>query len=184
MADLLTITASPSASSALDETLLVTSKAAERFGLSADAIAIRDLNLSDLLRGNSDSPSLVTSRHLLEKARIVVVGTPVYRAAYTGLLRIFLDALPPGALRGKVAVPILTAGAPIHFARIEAGLRATLIELGAVDVISGLFLIDRSARAAAGEAILPNGDVASQLDAILRDQVRPVPPAAVLAAVA
>jgi FMN reductase len=184
MADLLTITASPSASSALDEALDVARRAAERYGLSVGAIAIRDLNLCDLLCGKSDNPSIAASCRVLEMARIVVLGTPVYKAAYTGLLRIFLDALPSGALRGKVAVPILTAGAPIHFARIDAGIRATLIELGAADVTSGLFLVDRAARAAAGEGVLPNGDFASHLDAILRDQIRPTVKAAALAAVA
>jgi FMN reductase len=32
---------------------------------------------------------------------VVLIGTPIYKAAYSGLLKLFLDGLPAGALRGK-----------------------------------------------------------------------------------
>src|SRR5262245_66580571 len=39
-------------------------------------------------------------------ADLVVVATPVYRATYSGLLKVFFDLLPNAALVGKMAVPI------------------------------------------------------------------------------
>src|SRR5205814_3984227 len=36
------------------------------------------------------------------EADIVAVSTPIYRATYSGLLKIFFDLLPQGALAGKV----------------------------------------------------------------------------------
>jgi FMN reductase len=44
-------------------------------------------------------------------ATLLVVATPTYRGAYTGLLKLFADDLPPRALAGTVAVGVQTAAA-------------------------------------------------------------------------
>src|SRR5262245_59095539 len=47
-------------------------------------------------------------------ADLVVVATPIYRATYSGLLKVFLDLLPNAGLAGKVAVPIASGGSLGH----------------------------------------------------------------------
>ena len=64
-------------------------------------------------------------------ADVLVVATPVYKASYTGLLKLFLDQLTPTALRGVVAVPVVVSGAPAHGLIGEVHLRPLLVELGA-----------------------------------------------------
>src|SRR5678815_834555 len=48
------------------------------------------------------------------EADLLVVASPVYKAAYTGLLKLFLDLFPPNGLGSVVAIPVMLAAAPIH----------------------------------------------------------------------
>ncbi|WP_438354276.1 NADPH-dependent FMN reductase [Microbacterium sp. CJ88] len=71
---------------------------------------------------------------LLERvaaADVLVVASPTYKAAYTGLLKAFLDRYGSNGLAGVTAVPVLTIGAPIHALAVEHILRPLLVELGA-----------------------------------------------------
>jgi FMN reductase len=62
---------------------------------------------------------------------LVVVATPTYKAAYTGLLKAFLDRYDTDALAGVVAVPVMTGGSPAHALAPDLSLRPLLVELGA-----------------------------------------------------
>lgn len=65
------------------------------------------------------------------EARILIVATPVYKASFTGLLKLFLDRFGPGGLQDAVAVPVLVGAAPAHLALADLQLRIVLGELGA-----------------------------------------------------
>ena len=67
----------------------------------------------------------------ISHADVLVVATPVYKASYTGLLKLFLDQLPPNALQGVIAVPVVVSAAPAHSLVGEAYLRPLLVELAA-----------------------------------------------------
>lgn len=71
-------------------------------------------------------------------ADVLVVASPTYKAAYTGLLKAFLDRVETGGLDGVVAVPILTIGSPAHTLAVEHTLRPLLVELGATVPSRGL----------------------------------------------
>src|SRR5579872_664003 len=85
-------------------------------------------------------------------ADIVAVSTPVYRATYSGLLKVFCDLFAPGALVGKVAIPIATGGGPAHALCIDHGLRPLLASVGAVVVAAGVYGTD-----AEFADLVPNG---------------------------
>jgi len=72
-------------------------------------------------------------------ADLVVVATPIYRATYSGLLKVFFDLLPNAALVGKVAVPIASGGSLGHQLAIDHGLRPLLGSLGASVVATGVY---------------------------------------------
>lgn len=61
----------------------------------------------------------------MQHARGVILATPVYKAAYTGLLKAFLDLLPQDGLAGKIVLPIATRQLvgpfALHRLRTEAG---------------------------------------------------------------
>jgi len=71
-------------------------------------------------------------------ADVLVVASPTYKAAYTGLLKAFLDRYGADALSGVTAVPLLTIGGPAHALAVDHALRPLLVELGASTPTRGL----------------------------------------------
>ncbi|GMA86652.1 hypothetical protein GCM10025868_19020 [Angustibacter aerolatus] len=64
---------------------------------------------------------------------MLVVATPTYKGAYTGLLKSFLDHVGADALAGAVAVPVTTVGGPAHTLAADVHLRPLLLEPGRLD---------------------------------------------------
>ena len=50
------------------------------------------------------------------RLRTFSAASPVYRASYAGLLKVFFDLFPQDALAGRIGVPILTGASPAHLA--------------------------------------------------------------------
>jgi FMN reductase len=76
------------------------------------------------------------------RARAVVVATPVYKAAYSGVLKVFLDLLPQTALRDKVVLPLATGGSPHHMLALDYALRPVLQSLSARHILPGVYATD------------------------------------------
>lgn len=51
----------------------------------------------------------------------MIIATPIYKAAYTGVLKVFLDLLPTNALAGKIILPIGTGATPAHLLALDYG---------------------------------------------------------------
>ncbi|SDD08087.1 NADPH-dependent FMN reductase [Glycomyces harbinensis] len=84
--------------------------------------------------------------HALRQVRagdVLVIATPVYKASYTGLLKLFLDQLPPKALEGTVAVPVTVAASAEHRFLADLQLRPVLAELGASVPVPSLTLREK-----------------------------------------
>lgn len=75
--------------------------------------------------------SAAAARALVASSDLVVVATPVYKATYTGLLKLFFDGYGPNALAGVTAVEVVVSAAPAHLLATDIHLRALLVELGA-----------------------------------------------------
>ena len=75
-------------------------------------------------------------------ADVLVVGTPVYKASYTGVLKAFCDHISAGQLAGKLAVPLMLGGSLQHFLALEVHLRPLLVELGATCPTPGLYVVE------------------------------------------
>lgn len=78
-----------------------------------------------------DQEALDSAIELASSASVLVLATPVYKGSYTGLLKSFLDVLPPQALAGSVVVPVTVSAAPSHKLLADLHLRPVLAELGA-----------------------------------------------------
>ena len=71
------------------------------------------------------------ARELVAGSELVVVATPVYKATYTGLLKLFFDGYGSDALAGVTAVGVVVSAAPAHLLATDIHLRSLLVELGA-----------------------------------------------------
>lgn len=96
---------------------------------------------ADLLAG--DAPATVGALELMRKADLLVVATPTYKGAYTGILKVLFDHLPARALEGIEAVTVVTAGIQPQADAAEGHLRALLAELGALLTRPGLTVVEK-----------------------------------------
>ena len=108
-------------------------------GSRATLLELRELPPKDLLFGG-DSEALKRAHAMVGEAKAFVVATPVYKAAYSGLLKTFLDYLPDGVLRGKAAFPIATGGSNAHALSVDYALKPVLSVLGASRILEGMYL--------------------------------------------
>jgi FMN reductase len=76
------------------------------------------------------------------QADILVVGSPVYKASYTGVLKAFCDHISAGQLSSKLAIPLMMGGSLQHFLALEVHLRPLLVELGAICPTPGLYVVE------------------------------------------
>src|SRR3982751_6769659 len=70
-------------------------------GVATRFIDLCELSADDLL-GRTKSAAAVEALAAVGGARIVIVGTPVYRASYSGMLKVFFDLFTTDALEGKI----------------------------------------------------------------------------------
>ena len=75
-------------------------------------------------------------------AELVVVASPTYKAAYTGLLKLFLDRFAGGTGLGGLAVPLMLGGSPAHSLAPELTLRPVLTESGGTVPGRALYVVD------------------------------------------
>ena len=73
---------------------------------------------------------------------VAIFASPTYKAAYTGMLKAFLDRYGGNGLAGTVAVPVMTGGWPGHLLAVEVHLRPVLVELGATVPARGLYVAE------------------------------------------
>jgi FMN reductase len=74
---------------------------------------------------------------------IAVFASPTYKAAYTGVLKLFLDKFAGSTgLQDVVAAPVQLGGNAVHSLSPELHLKPVLVELGAIVPAPALYLID------------------------------------------
>ena len=142
MALIVTIGGSPSASSKSAGILELARQHVQAGGFTTVAIAVRSLNTEDLIYGRYSSPELQSTFEAIRQADGIIVATPIYKAAYSGVLKVYLDVLPPNAFANKIVLPIATGGSPAHSLVIDYALRPVLVALGAPHILTGVYLID------------------------------------------
>ena len=91
------------------------------------------------LLGRGTSAAVAGAIEATTRAGIIVAGTPVYRATYSGLLKVFFDLLPQDSLIGKIGVPLVTGHDAAHSLAVDHGLRPLFTSLGATVVASGVY---------------------------------------------
>ena len=159
MPPVLLIAGSPSAPSRSTALLDEVAARLARRDIETLPLAVRELPAGALLAADVSQPAISRSVDALAAAPAVVVATPVYKAAYSGLLKAFLDLLPHGALKGKAVLPLATGGSPHHMLALDYALRPVLQSLGARHILPGVYASD------AQVALTPEG--AYQLQAEL-----------------
>ena len=136
------ISGSPAARSRSTALLQLALMSLEADSASQQLIHVRELPAAALLAADVQQPAIRAAADAVARADLVIVATPIYKAAYSGLLKTFLDLLPQDALRGKTVLPLATGGSPAHLLALDYTLKPVLAALGARHVLDGVFATD------------------------------------------
>ncbi|WP_295641541.1 NADPH-dependent FMN reductase [uncultured Methylibium sp.] len=135
-------------------------------------LALRELPADALLHGDAGQRDIAAAVVALQQARLVLVATPIYKAAYSGLLKTFLDLLPQDALRGKTVVPLATGGSAAHLLALDYALKPVLAALGARDIRDAIYATDAQLPPD-GNGYAPVAELQFRLDRSLGDLLGP-----------
>ncbi len=182
MASILSLSGSPSPSSRTHRLLRHLDQRLTAQGHRVIPLDVRTVPAEALLGADFQHPAIVEATRLVARADGVVVATPVYKAAYSGVLKALLDLLPQYALAGKTVLPLATGGSVAHVLALDYALRPVLTSMGATHVVPGWFTLDKDITAhedgsvtvapAAAEAL---SGVVDQFSAALDDRTGRAP---------
>ncbi|MGW6564048.1 NADPH-dependent FMN reductase [Streptomyces sp. NPDC054975] len=143
MATVLSVSGSPSATSRTACLLRHLDRRLAAEGHEVIPLDVRTLPAEALLGADVRHPAIAEAAALFARADGIVIGTPVYKAAYSGLLKSLLDVLPQYALTGKTLLPLATGGSTAHVLAIDYALRPVLSSMGAAHIVQGWFTLDK-----------------------------------------
>jgi FMN reductase len=114
--------------------------------LAARGLSVRLIDLSqlpaDALLARRKAPELDEVLAAVSMCQVLVVGTPIYRAAYSGQLKALFDLLPQNALAACVAGLIATGGIADHQLAIDHTLRPLVASLGGLSAARSIYATD------------------------------------------
>ena len=110
-------------------------------------IAIESWNLGDfdpraLVYTDFSDHRIAKFQASISKADAVIFATPVYKASYSGGLKLLLDIIPENGLKDKVALTVATGGTNAHLLVLDYILKPVLSVLGSRIQLSGIYVSD------------------------------------------
>jgi len=141
MSEIVILSGSPSVISRSESVLKYIGLLITKEGFSVTHISIRDLPKDVLFNGEFNSPAVRDITALIQEAKGVIVGSPVYKASYSGVLKTLLDVLPQDVLEDTPVLPLMTGGSPSHLLAMEYALKLLLASLKGLN-LKGVYLED------------------------------------------
>ncbi|TWT07674.1 NADPH-dependent FMN reductase [Planococcus sp. CPCC 101016] len=135
------ISGSPSDTSKTKKVLDYLGTILELEGFSIKHISVKDVSKDVLFDGAYDSPEIRDIAILIQNAKGVIIGSPVYKDAYSGVLKTLIDVLPQDVLEHKPVLPLMTGGSSTHLLALDYTLKPVLASLKAHN-LKGLYFID------------------------------------------
>ncbi|WP_188456947.1 NADPH-dependent FMN reductase [Virgibacillus oceani] len=141
MSEIVIISGSPSKYSRSEQVLKYLGSLLKKEHFSVTHVSVKDIPYEDLFLGKYDSPAINKLASLIQNAKGVVVGSPVYKGAYSGVLKALLDVLPQDVLSNTPVLPLMTGGSMSHLLAMEYTLKPVLATLKGYN-LKGLYLLD------------------------------------------
>lgn len=110
--------------------------------LHVETLHVRDLPAEALLHADFKHPDILAALQKVELATAIIIATPVYKAAYSGLLKTFIDLWPQFGLRDKVVLPLASGGSPAHTLVLDYALRPVLASLAPRQVLDSIYAVE------------------------------------------
>jgi FMN reductase len=84
----------------------------------------------------------VESIEEIQESDEIIIGTPVYKGTYSGVLKSYLNLLPQDIFTDKVIFPLATGGSLAHLLSIDFSFKPLLGNFGAQYILKGVYLVD------------------------------------------
>lgn len=162
MSTVLVISGSPSRTSKTEKIGEHIAQRLAAAGRTTEHLRVRTLPAEALLSADVSDPAISAAVEQVAAADGIVLATPTYKAAYSGLLKSFLDLLPQFGFAGKAVLPLATGGSVAHVLAIDYALRPVVHALGARHAVQSFFLLDKHL-ALVGEELAVHDDSAGPL---------------------
>ena len=114
----------------------------EKENINPTTIQVHQLPSEALIKAEFNNEKITEANQLIENSDGVIFLTPVYKAAYSGILKTYIDLLPQKALKDKAVLPLVLGGTYGHLLVIDYVLKPVLINLGASNINSGVYIQD------------------------------------------
>lgn len=134
-------------------------------------VSVRELPAPALLHAQFADAAIQDAIRKVHEAQVVLVATPIYKAAYSGLLKSFLDLLPQDGLRGKTVLPLATGGSAAHLLAIDYALKPVLSALGARDILDAVYATDAQIPRIDGPGYRVDDDVSQRIEKSLHSVI-------------
>jgi FMN reductase len=165
------IQGSPSSVSRSGSLLALAQSRLQSVASNVHVVTVRDLPAQALLHAQFDHALIRQALAEVERAQVVLIATPIYKAAYSGVLKAFLDLLPQTALRGKAVLPLATGGSIAHLLALDYALKPVLSALGARDILDPVFATDAQIPKHETLGYAPLPEVAERVDLALQSLI-------------
>lgn len=135
------ISGSPSAASRSRALLESAAAALRARGAPVTMIDLATMAPAALL-GHEHNPAVDAALDAVGGASLAIIATPLYRATYAGLLKLFFDLMRPDTMRDAVALIMATGASPEHALAIPYAIAPMVGTVGALIVPGGVFATD------------------------------------------
>jgi FMN reductase len=156
---------SPSAPSTTWRLLQLVGERLAALGHRTVALQVRELPAQALLRADLDDPAIREAATLVRETDAIVIGTPVYKASFSGVLKAFLDLLPQDGLAGKLVLPLATGGSQSHMLALDYALRPVLASLAPRHVLPSIYATSEQLPWHPERGLVPAAPIAARIDA-------------------
>lgn len=104
-------------------------------------IDIRDytMDLGTLMTSGVATEALSRAKDTVASATAIIAATPVFTSSYSGLFKMFLDALDPDSLIGTPVIIAATAGTQRHALMLDHAMRPVFTYLRTIVMPTGVF---------------------------------------------
>ncbi|MCM3741740.1 NADPH-dependent FMN reductase [Oceanobacillus luteolus] len=155
MGRIVIVSGSPSSLSRSERILYYLGDLAMQEGFSVHHVSVKDFDAEDLLFANFNSSKIKEISVELQKADGVIVGSPVYKASYSGVLKALFDLLPQDVLQDTFVLPVMTGGSSSHLLALDYALKPLLATVKAHS-LKGLYFQDSEISKTGSEVIIDN----------------------------
>jgi FMN reductase len=166
MAKVVIVNGSPNAASRLTGILNHAEQLLAKSGIQVEAIHVADLPANDLVFGRYDKKEIKEAIARVGSADAVLFASPVYKASYTGLLKLFIDLLPRDVLADKWVAPVFIGGTIAHLLSVDFGFKPVAAAIGARRFAPVVYAVDTQVTRTE-----KNGELHYELDAELKERL-------------